>query len=165
MAGGLPKKAKDFHKIPHARIGVLGSMWHAHCVDAMIARACAELAACEVKDENIEVHRVPGSLELPYAAGILFEHNPELDAILAFGVVLQGKTAHNESVLNNVVHGFSLVTDRFRKPLINEVIGVSSIRDAEERASDDEKNKGLEAVFALTELLYWKESLFRRASL
>lgn len=159
MAGGLPKQADNFYKIPDARIAILGSMWHADCVEGMIERAKKELIDCSVKEENIQVHRIPGSLELPYAARTLFEHDKTIDAIIAFGVVLQGATAHNESVLQNVVHGFSLVSDRFAKPVINEVIGVSSIEDARERSGNDEKNKGLEAVFALTEILHWKYSL------
>ncbi len=159
MAGEMPKKPNEFHRIPGARVAILGSMWHPHCVEGMIDCAYSELIACEVNPEQIQIHRVPGSLELPFAARVLFENDSRLDAILAFGVVLQGATTHNESVLTNVVHGFSLVSDRFGKPVINEVIGVSSIRDAEERSLSDDKNKGLEAVFALTELLHWKNSL------
>jgi 6,7-dimethyl-8-ribityllumazine synthase len=164
MAGGLPKKAGDFYKIPHARIAIIGSMWHAECVEGMMRRAHTELLACDVASEQIQIHRIPGSLELPFAARVLFEHDSRLDAILAFGVVLQGATAHNESVLANVVHGFSLVSERYCKPIINEVIGVSSISDAEARSSDDDKNKGLEAVFAVTEILHWKKSLENKVS-
>jgi 6,7-dimethyl-8-ribityllumazine synthase len=159
MAGSLPKEAKDFHKIPGAKLAILGSMWHAASVDGMMDRAVLELIACGVSPEDIEMHRVPGSFELPFAAKTLFEKKPELDGILAFGVVLQGITGHNESVLQNVVYGFSNVTEKFGKPIINEVIGVRSVEDAVLRSSNDNNNKGLEAVFAITELLHWKSSI------
>lgn len=159
MAGFLPKQKEHFHKIPNARIAIIGSMWHPHCVDAMIERAKSELLAIDVKPENIQVHHLPGALELPFAARQLFEKYDELDAVIAFGVVLKGATTHDDSVLQSVVDGFASVIDRFNKPIINEVIGVKTVEDAEKRSDDSQNNKGLEAVFALSELLHWKNHL------
>jgi 6,7-dimethyl-8-ribityllumazine synthase len=163
MAGGLPKQSSDFHRLPNARIAIIASMWHAQCVDKMIDRARRELLAIDVKAENIKVHRVPGSLELPFAARVLFDAEPRLDAIIAFGVILKGATGHDETVMQQVVHGFGLVSDRFGKPIVNEVIGVADISDAVERSDDTDRNKGLEAVFALSEILHWVE-LVKRSS-
>lgn len=155
MGAGLPKKPEQFHKIPHARLAIIGSSWHSDCVDSMINRAQKELLALDVKPENISIHKVPGSLELPFAARLLFESDPELDAILAFGVVLKGITSHDEMVLHGVFEGFMDVTERFGKPVINEVIGVDSVEDAKKRSGDDHMNKGVEAVYATSELLHW----------
>lgn len=159
MAGYLPKPVDQFHKIPGARIAIIAAMWHPSCIDAMVNRTRQELMAVDVEPENISVHKIPGSLELPYAARCLFESDPGLDAVIAFGVVLKGDTTHDDSVIQTVVDGFSRVSDRFHKPIINEVIGVKSIADAEKRADDSIANKGVEAVFALTELLHWQRSL------
>ena len=159
MAGGLPKSREQFHKIPNARVAIIASMWHPKCVDAMIDRAKRELTAAGMKESKITVHRLPGSMELPYAARALFETQPELDAIIAFGVVLKGATTHDAAVIHQVLQGFNAVTERFGKPIINEVIGVSDIKDAEQRSGESDLNKGLEAVFALTELLHWRKSL------
>ncbi|WP_067514922.1 6,7-dimethyl-8-ribityllumazine synthase [Endozoicomonas ascidiicola] len=159
MGAGLPKTPEQFHKIPHARVAIIGGSWHSDCVDAMINRAEKELLALDVKPENISVHKVPGSLELPLAARLLFEKDPELDAVLAFGVVLEGITSHDESVLHAVVNGFQNVTERFGKPVINEVIGVTSIEDAHKRSGDNHMNKGVEAVYATSELLNWIHQL------
>lgn len=159
MAGYLPKPVEQFHKIPTAKIAIIAAMWHRDCVDAMIARAKQELLALDVQESNISVHFIPGSLELPYAARSLFEADSELDAVIAFGVVLKGATTHDDAVIQTVVDGFSRVSDRFHKPIINEVIGVTSIEDARQRSDDSIANKGVEAVFALSELLHWKASL------
>lgn len=155
MAGALPKPKEQFHKIPTARLAIIASMWHSECVNSMINCARSLLFNLEVSTENLTVHRVPGSLELPFAARVLFELDPKLDAIIAFGVVLKGATTHNDSVIQNVVNGFSLVSDRFGKPIINEVIGVSNIEEARLRSADNDNNKGVEAVFAVSELLHW----------
>ncbi len=159
MSGHLPKAPEDFHPIPEAKIAIIASMWHPDFVDGMVARAKEELLRLQVQEENLGIYSIPGSLELPYAAGQLFEEQPELDAILAFGVVLEGDTTHNDSVIQNVVHGFSLICDRFGKPVINEVIGVKNISDAAKRSADDLNNKGVEAVFAVSEILRFRDSI------
>jgi len=159
MAGFLPKPIGQFHPIPNARVAIISAMWHPECVQSMVDRTIKELLVLGVKESNIAVHSLPGSLELPYAARCLFESDATLDAIIAFGVVLKGDTTHDENVLQNVVDGFGRVMDRFHKPIINEVIGVSTIDDARRRSDDSIANKGVEAVFALSELLHWKSTL------
>lgn len=159
MAGFLPKPVEQFHKIPHARVAIIAAMWHPECVNSMVNRTVKELLALDVDGKNISTHLLPGSLELPYAARCLFERDNSLDAVIAFGVVLKGDTTHDDSVLQNVVDGFARVSDRFHKPIINEVIGVNTVEDAQKRSDDSVSNKGVEAVFALSELLHWKENL------
>lgn len=161
MAGLLPKEPSNFHKIPSKKVAIVCSMWHKEYVSKMANRAYQELLLCGVKEENIQIHNIPGSLELPLAANILFDTQSELDAIIAFGIVMQGETLHNESVLESVVHGFSAITLKHNKPIINEVIGVKSLKEAEARSKEDDNNKGLEAVFALSEILNWKDSVLK----
>lgn len=159
MAGMLPKNPEIFHAIPNAKVAIIAAMWHSQYVDAMIDRTLVELSQVGITPSSVCVHKLPGSLELPYAARCLFEAQPDLDAIIAFGVVLKGATTHNDSVVSSVVDGFNRVMDRFNKPIINEVIGVDSLEDAALRADNSLSNKGVEAVFALSELLHWKATL------
>ena len=159
MAGFLPKQSQNFHRIEGAKIAIVAAMWHPQYVNAMVERAQLEMIDAGVKAEDISLHTLPGSLELPLAANMLFEADAELDAVIAFGVVLQGATTHDSSVLQTVVEGFGQVALKFNKPIINEVIGVTNLEDAAKRSDDSEANKGLEAVFALTELLHWQNSL------
>lgn len=155
MAGMLPKALEDFHQIGHTKVAIITAMWHPQYIAQMVARARQALLAVGVEAADISVHSLPGSLELPYAARCLFEAQPDLDAIIAFGIVLKGATTHDDSVIATVVDGFSRVSDRFNKPIINEVIGVKALEDAADRADD----KGIEAVFALSELIHWQRQL------
>lgn len=162
MAGGLPKDSKDFERIEGSRLAIIGSMWHPQCVEPMIARALSELNALGCT--NVDVHHLPGSYELPMAARFLFNTHPDLDAILAFGVVLTGATAHNMTVLQEVTSGFSRVMHDTQKIIINEVIGVDDIEDAVKRSGNDNWNKGLEAVFAVSEVLSWQRKVLKKAT-
>jgi len=157
MAGKLPKNPEQFHRIDGARIAIISSQWHEQFVTRMVKRCEAELIRLGV--QSCEKHLLPGSLELPYAARMLFEKRDYLDAIVAFGIVLKGATTHDSSVLQQVVHGFSLVSDRYQKPIVNEVFGVTDLSDAEKRSGDDNSTKGVEAAFALSELIAWQRGL------
>ena len=154
MAGMLPKKIEDFHKIKGSKISILASLWHAQIIEEMISSACANLKKAEVSEEDITVVWVPGSLEIPlYAAKILSEPK-SVDALICFGVVLKGGTTHDQTVLHSVGQGLSQLSISYIVPIINEVIGVVDLNDASSRAYD----KGVEAVFAVTEAVHFLKS-------
>ncbi len=153
MAGHLPKKIENFSRINGANIAIIASSWHYEIVSQMISTSkelIENLGANLVSSSTL-----PGSLELPLAAKLLFAKNKEIDAIIAFGIILKGDTTHNETVEREVANGFTLVSQEFSKPIINEVIGVSDIEFAKERAT----SKGVEAVYAVSEFLNWQKSL------
>ena len=147
MAGHLPKQVENFLRIDSKNIAIISSSWHSEIVNEML-RTSKDLLE-KLGANSISIHCLPGSLELPLAAKLLFQNNEQLDAIIAFGVILKGQTSHNETVEREVANGFSLVSQEFSKPVINEVIGVNDIKFATQRA----QSKGIEAVYALTEFL------------
>ncbi len=161
MIGKLPVKPSEFAAIPGARLAIVASMWHSQFVNPMVARAKLELLRLEVAESDISTHFLPGSLELVSGARTLFELDLKLDGILAFGIVLKGSTTHDTSIIQQVNQGFTLVSDRFGKPIVNEVFGVSDLDDAEKRSGNNDMNKGLEAVFVISEFLSWKRQLMK----
>ena len=150
MTGHLPKQVENFKNLNKANIAIIASSWHSEIIDQMINSSKELLEKLDAS--SISVHSLPGSLELPLAAKILFSKNDKLDAIIAFGVILKGDTTHNETVEREVANGFTLVSQEFSKPIINEVIGVSDIKFAAQRA----QSKGIEAVYAVSEFLNWQ---------
>jgi len=155
MAGKLPLEPKDFKKSPKAKVAIVASLWHQDIIEIMVVSAKRQLINLGLSDKNINVVWAPGSHEIPLYAKLLFEADLELDGIIAFGVVLKGGTTHNDSVLQAVVNSFASLSLTYSKPIINEVIGVNEIKDAEERA----ESKAAEAVFAFSEVYNFKKSL------
>ncbi len=141
------------------RIAILKSKWYPELVDSL-ANACAA-ALRRHGYERIEVHRVPGSLELPLAAADLLalDVTKEIDAVICFGVILKGETLHFEMIANECIRGLGEVMQRYRRPVLVEVLPVLKIEHAAARAADDEFNKGLEAAAAAIEMVHWRRSI------
>ncbi|NIP13713.1 MAG: hypothetical protein GWM88_02805, partial [Pseudomonadales bacterium] len=82
------------------RVAILKSKWYPELVDSM-ARCCEEVLRGRGID-RVEVHTLPGSLELPLAAADLLaaDGGDDIDAIVCFGIILKGETLHFEMITN-----------------------------------------------------------------
>lgn len=150
----------DLPEIPHlGRIAILKSKWYPELVNNM-GRAC-EVVLSQYGYKNIEQHTLPGSLELPLAARDLLAEDTDnnIDAIICFGVIVKGETLHFEMISGECMRGLSDVSHEFRRPVVVEVLPVFDIKQAEERAADDEFNKGIEAAAAAIEMVAWRQSI------
>lgn len=159
--------------VPGAKVVILRSKWYAEIVDSLHAKCVATLAAKRVK--NVATHVLPGSFEFPIAAEMLmrraygdgpsggtgFFRSPP-DAIICLGVVLKGDTYHFEMIVDECVRGLGSVSRKYGVPIINEVLPVTDIAQAEARAADDEFNKGIEAAAAAIEIIHWRGNLWRQ---
>ena len=153
--------------VPWAQVVILRSKWYAEIVDSLHAKCVATLRAKRVK--TVATHILPGSFEFPIAAEILLRRvyphlgpEPMLetsksppDAIICLGVVLKGDTYHFEMIVDECVRGLGAVSRKYGVPIINEVLPVTDIAQAETRAADDEFNKGIEAAAAAIEIAHW----------
>ena len=152
--------------VPWAKVVILRSKWYAEIVDLLHAKCVETLAAKKVK--SVATHVLPGSFEFPIAAQLLMQRDEDSafrsppDAIICLGVVLKGDTYHFEMIVDECVRGLGAVARKFGVPIINEVLPVTDIAQAEARAADDEFNKGIEAAAAAIEIIHWRYSLWHQ---
>jgi len=144
-------------QINDARVVVLTSKWYDELVRCLHDRCVGVLNDNGVID--VTSHTLPGCLEFPYAANELVRHDPDIDAIVCLGVVLKGDTMHFEMIIDEVVRGLGEVSRQGRVPIINEILPVSDLSQAQSRAADDELNKGIEAAVAAIEIIAWRREL------
>lgn len=125
-----------------------------------MAEACTEVLSHHGY-VDIDHHILPGSLELPLAARDLLaeDTNNEIDAIICFGVIIKGDTLHFEMISYECMRGLGKVMEDFRRPVVVEVLPVFDVKQAEERAANDEFNKGIEAAVAAIEMVAWRRSV------
>jgi len=141
------------------RIAILQSKWYPEIVTSMSA-TCERVLRAQGY-EQVEVHTLPGCLELPLAAADLLATDPdrEIDAIICFGVIVKGETLHFEMISNECMRGLGSVGLQYRRPVIVEVLPVFDIAHARARGGDDEFNKGYEAAAAALEMIHWRRSV------
>lgn len=159
----MAKTIVDLSGLPQVqnpgRIAILQSKWYPEIVGSMSA-VCQTVLA-EHGYPQVEIHTLPGSLELPLAAADLLatDTNGGIDALICFGVIVKGETLHFEMISNECMRGLSDVMHKYRRPVIVEVLPVFDIEDARSRAADDEFNKGYEAAAAAIEMIAWRRSV------
>lgn len=105
-----------------------------------------------LRSNQIDIFRVPGSLEIPLVVKKL-AIKKKYDAIITFGAVVKGKTYHFEQIANEVARACMDISLEYEIPVIFEVLAVYDLQDAIERATGKEENKGVEAALTALEMI------------
>ena len=116
------------------RFGIAAARFNGALVDALLARVGAGLLAAGVKPKAVEVVRVPGSHEVPWAAQTLALRG-SFDCVIGLGVLIAGDTNHHEMVGQSVSHALQSVALDTRIPVINGVIVVNNLAQARARCA------------------------------
>ncbi len=134
-----------------ARFVIVASRWNSRIVDALVAGARKVFAEHGLDDARLDVVRVPGAWELPLAAARLAAAGQHA-GIVALGCVVRGDTRHYEHVADGCAEGLMQVALQQRLPVVNGVLAVERLEDAERRAGGSHGNKGEEAALVAIEM-------------
>lgn len=148
MAGPAPHTGPQLQAphLPHLRVAVVAACWHEQITTALLDGALRALT--EAGTDQHQVVRVPGSFELPVAAGRLARGG--FDAVVALGMVLQGTTAHFEYVCQGVTNGLTDVATSSGVPVGFGVLTCADEEQARDRAGlpGSRQDLGYEATVA-----------------
>lgn len=114
------------------RFGVVAARFNEPLVDGLLASLEKTLAAAGVKQARVELVRVPGSHEVPWAAQQLAASR-RCDCVVALGVLIGGDTNHHEMVGESVSHALQSVALTTGVPVINGVIVTENLAQARAR--------------------------------
>lgn len=112
--------------------GVAAACFNAELVEGLLQSLQVTLIAHGVHVDRIEVLRVPGSHEVPYAVQLLAQSGRH-DCLVALGVLIGGDTNHHEMVGNSVSQALQHVSLATHCPVINGVIVANTRAQAEAR--------------------------------
>ena len=149
----MPHYEGDLRARDGARFAILASRWNPRITDALVAGARKAFADHGVAEAVVDVVRVPGAWEIPLAAGRLAAAGDHA-AIIALGCVIRGDTRHYEHVADRCAEGLMRVQLDTGVPVLNGVLAVERIEDAEARAGGSHGNKGEEAALAAIEMAH-----------
>lgn len=139
-------------------IAIVSSTYRPEVTQNLVRNCVKTLKEEGLADEQIKIVYTPGSLEIPLTAKKLAQRK-KYDAIIVFGAVLKGKTYHFEQVANECVRGCMNVSYDYGIPVIFEVLCVYDFKDAIERATGKEDNRGVEGALTALKMIELIKSL------
>lgn len=125
---------------PRMRIGIVCSRFNALYTDALLASAEEAL-----RGHDVVTVRVPGSFEIPLALDRLARKGG-FAALIALGVIWQGKTDHAGLIAAEVARACMDLALRHDVPVIFEVLTVKTEAQARARCLGKRVNRGREAA-------------------
>ena len=142
MASILPSRPRQIG--PRRTIAIVSSTYHEEFANGLLDHAKQELEAIAAGTEVI-VYEVPGAFEVPIVVQSVAEAG-EVDAVIAFGLLLEGQTVHAKLISESVTNALMQIALRTGIPVVHEVLVVQNEAQARARCLDDEINRGTEAA-------------------
>jgi 6,7-dimethyl-8-ribityllumazine synthase len=133
------------------RFGIVVARFNEFITQRLLEGAQDELLRYGADGDNIEVVRVPGSFEIPYAASELAK-SKKYDALICLGTVIRGLTPHFDYVAREVAKGIASTALATGIPIIFGVLTADTIEQAIERAGTKEGNRGRDAARSAMEM-------------
>ena len=133
------------------RFGIVSSRFNDFITNKLYEGAfdCLNRHGVEIKD--IDLVKVPGAFEIPFAADRMAA-SEKYDAVIALGAIIRGSTAHFDIVASESAKGIAQSSLKREIPIINGIITTENIEQAIERAGTKAGNKGWEAALAAIEM-------------
>jgi 6,7-dimethyl-8-ribityllumazine synthase len=138
----IDRSAMALNRSSKSSFALVVSEFNREYTDALLASAQSAL-----KGHDTEVVRVPGAFEIPLQVQRLARTGHH-DAIIALGVIWQGKTLHAQEILRAVTDALMRISLETDVPVIHEVLAVSNEAEARARCMGTKLNRGQEAADA-----------------
>ena len=129
---------------------IVASLFNGQYVRGLVDHATEELKSLS-PDAAISLHQVPGAFEIPVVVREIALQK-KADAILALGVILQGKTSHAQNLARSVTDGLQQIALEHGIPVINAILSLETEAQAQERCLGSKINRGTEAARAAVEI-------------
>ena len=155
----MSSSLKNLSDFSHLEVGnaaglkfaIVVSQWNASVTGALLNGAVDGLSKHGAQENDIEIIHVPGSYELISGADIILR-NPDIDAVICLGCVIQGETRHFDFICDAVGHGIANVGLKYNKPVIFGVLTTDNLEQALDRAGGKHGNKGEEAAITAIQM-------------
>lgn len=122
------------------RFALVVSIFNREYTDALLASAQAAL-----KGHELKIVRVPGAFEIPLQVQRM-ARTKKYAAVIALGVVWQGKTFHAQEILRASTDALMRISLETDVPVVHQVLAVSNEAEAKARCMGKKLNRGSEAA-------------------
>ena len=153
MSTELPQKVHSH--VLNGHITIVAARYNEKYTDALLQNCLAELAE-SAPGVEVEVVRVPGAFEVPMMVkrSIVSPVNgEEPSAVIAFGVILRGSTAHADLIGTAITNQLMSISCESLVPVVHEVLLLNNEEQAFARCIASSLNRGREAARAAVAML------------
>jgi 6,7-dimethyl-8-ribityllumazine synthase len=133
------------------KFGIIVSRFNDFITNKLLDGALDALVRHGVKEDDIDVIKVPGSFEIPTVARILALKGT-YNAIICLGTIIRGATPHFEYIAAEVSKGIASASMETGLPIAFGIITSDTIEQAVERAGTKSGNKGWDAAITAIEM-------------
>ncbi|HEY9131151.1 MAG TPA: 6,7-dimethyl-8-ribityllumazine synthase [Dyella sp.] len=137
---------------PKGRFAIIAGRFNGFVVEPLVSGAQDTLLRHGVKDDAIDLIRVPGAWEIALAAHKL-ANSGKYAAVIALGAVIRGATPHFDYVAGECAKGLAQSAYSSGVPVAFGVLTTDSIEQAIERSGTKAGNKGADAAIAALEMV------------
>ncbi|HCC86287.1 MAG TPA: 6,7-dimethyl-8-ribityllumazine synthase [Porphyromonadaceae bacterium] len=145
----------DPHTVPSGegkRVGIVVSEWNYSVTGSLLNGALNTLLKFGVREEDIIVEHVPGSVELTYGARLLIE-KAAVESVIILGCVIKGETPHFNYVCDSVTQGCTDLNLQQEVPVIFGLLTTLTLDQAKARSGGRHGNKGDEAAITALKMM------------
>ena len=142
----------DKNQTKNFKIAIVKTDYYIENISLLEKYAISTLIKNGVQKDNIKSFIAPGSWEIPLLAQKV-ARSKKFDAIIAFGIIVKGETYHFEMLANECARSLMQISLNYDIPIAIEVLAVYDKKQAEERAGDNNLNKGIEGAMAVIKTL------------
>ncbi len=143
-------------ELPHVeglKVGIVAARWNNQVTDPLLNGAIERIVQEGYSRESITVQRVPGTVELTFAAAQM-ARSGKFDAVIMIGCVIRGGTPHFDYVCDNATQGCAILNATQQVPIIFCVLTTDNEQQALDRAGGALCNKGTETAEAAIEMAH-----------
>lgn len=141
-------------ELPHVeglKVGIVAARWNSQVTEPLLNGAIDRIVEAGYSIDDIVVQRVPGTVELTFAAAQMAKSG-KFDAVIMIGCVIRGGTPHFDYVCDNATQGCAILNATQDVPIIFCVLTTDNEQQALDRAGGVLCNKGTEAAEAAIEM-------------
>jgi 6,7-dimethyl-8-ribityllumazine synthase len=133
------------------KFAIVVSRFNSLITDRLLSGALDALTRSGCDSASIEIVRVPGSFEMPLAAGEIARQQRH-DALICLGCVIRGDTPHFDYVAGEAATGLGQVATQHGIPVAFGVLTTNTVEQALDRAGVKGGNKGFDAAMTAIEM-------------
>lgn len=133
------------------KLGIIVSRFNDFITNKLLDGAIDALVRHGVRDDDIDVVKVPGSFEIPMVARKMASKGT-YNAVICLGTIIRGATPHFDYIAAEVSKGIASASMETGVPIAFGVITSDTIEQAVERAGTKSGNKGWDAAVTAIEM-------------